>query len=336
MFNNLEVLRLLKSLGATHSLTQTADALDISVSKASRLLQEARASFHDPLFLRTGTALTPSGFFLSARPEIEAVLKSIDALTDRSPFDPSHLERTFRVATLDAALELLLMPTVELCRRAAPKLKIDVVPLAGSSVTDLQEGGIDFLMFGTSDVTIHGNLHSLPLLAAPYELICRRDHPVAVKWREAGELSLEDLLRFDYLGFETPFPFTYLEDDADWLDRLEFGAVMKFPYFSVQAHWVLTTDALASIPLPLARRLKEELHQRLEIVPLPEGVTRYRWEPTIFWHGRLHTDPAAQWFRGMVATAAKQVAHQYGLEREARTTSTVNIVEVQKGRWQLH
>ena len=107
--DDLKIIRLLLLLVTTQSLSESAHVMGISVSKASRLLSEARLAFKDPLCCRTGKSLVPTSFLESLVPDLKNIMTSVNSLEDRFGFAPEKIQRTLRISTMGAALTTLLL-----------------------------------------------------------------------------------------------------------------------------------------------------------------------------------------------------------------------------------
>ena len=77
---DLRILRLLVILQDTRSLARTAAALGLSVSQASRLLAQARATFGNELFTRHGPEMIPTPDLTAILPRLHDLFRSLSAL----------------------------------------------------------------------------------------------------------------------------------------------------------------------------------------------------------------------------------------------------------------
>ena len=331
-FSNIETLRLLRLLHQTNSLSQSAAAMNISVSKASRLLSEARLVFRDPLFVRSGITLTPTAFFQDIASDIGSVLENLDRLTRRAVFDPEDINRTYRLACLDCVFETIVMPAIQRCQAEAPNLKFEIQPLSQTTMSDLNAGLLQFFLFGSSNVVVSGNLHSLTLMSSPYDLLLRKDHPLAKGWLETGVLSESLLRKSTFLGFSAPFTFNY--DRQDILDQLEAESVIQLPYSAALVSMVVTRNAVTYIP----HIYGEDVCQRTpDLMTIPFGNrTKYRWQPTLFWHSRLNHDPAAQWIRSMMVLTASDLIKAHELPHVTLNHDAIqSAADILRGKWKI-
>ena len=111
---DLNLLIALNMLLEERNVTRAADRLGLTQSAASRMLGRLRASFDDPLFVRTSRGLTPTKRALDiAGPLRDYLFRLEKLLAEGEAFDPKSAGRRFRSAAMDYVQVALLSP----CRR---------------------------------------------------------------------------------------------------------------------------------------------------------------------------------------------------------------------------
>jgi DNA-binding transcriptional LysR family regulator len=113
----------------------------------SRILSRLRATFGDPLFVRTSRGLTPTARAL----EIAAPLRrNIDALEqillEGNGFEPARAKRRFRIAAVDYAQVALLAPLIRTLIAKAPQIDFELRQPTVESERDLEAGTLDLLI----------------------------------------------------------------------------------------------------------------------------------------------------------------------------------------------
>ena len=134
---DLRILRLVLILSNTQSLTKTAAAMKLSVSQASRLLADARAIFGTEIFSRHGPQMVPSPQLLELLPRLQNVFKALDSLLGgASTLNILESSEVIRIAAVDNTAMVFIMPFLKELHQRAPKLGIEIVPLAVSLLPD--------------------------------------------------------------------------------------------------------------------------------------------------------------------------------------------------------
>src|SRR5215831_1482734 len=96
---DLNLLIALNVLLDERNVTRAADRLGLTQSAASRVLGRLRATFDDPLFVRTSRGLTPTKRALDMVGPLQEYLSSLEKLlVEGVEFDPTAARRRFRIA----------------------------------------------------------------------------------------------------------------------------------------------------------------------------------------------------------------------------------------------
>ena len=106
---DLNLLIALNVLMEERNVTRAADRLDLTQSAASRMLGRLRATFDDPLFVRTSRGLTPTKRALDLAGPLQEYLAGLEKLLlERGDFDAATAQRRFRIAAIDYVQAVLL------------------------------------------------------------------------------------------------------------------------------------------------------------------------------------------------------------------------------------
>jgi LysR family transcriptional regulator, nod-box dependent transcriptional activator len=99
---DLNLLVVLHTLLAERSISKTAERLHLSQPATSAALNRLRKALNDPILVRDGLRMVPTPRAEQLSEPIQAILTAIEqTLAVRQPFDPSTINRTFKVATND-------------------------------------------------------------------------------------------------------------------------------------------------------------------------------------------------------------------------------------------
>ena len=124
---DLNLLIALNVLMEERNVTRAADRLDLTQSAASRMLGRLRATFDDPLFVRTSRGLTPTKRALDLAGPLREYLAGLEKLLlERGNFDPATAQRRFRIAAIDYVQATLLAPLVAKLQRQAPQIDFEI------------------------------------------------------------------------------------------------------------------------------------------------------------------------------------------------------------------
>ena len=304
--NNLSGLRLLETLCDLEQLAAAADHLGISISAASRQLNDLRAALNDPLFIRNGVGLVPTARMRAIRPKVQEILAGIQSLTGTDAFSPEKASGTFRILSYDNALRLYIFPILPVIREKAPHLTVSIGFLANT------EQMLDELRDGTADLAIlprppkRTDMRALDLPSQSYQLLMRRDHPLARP--DAPEISARTLKPFTQVipGLRTERP---------WRDLLADGVPsVVVPFFNTTPFLALETDFVVWMPTPAAA-LWMKLG-RFAVRDLPKAL-QCIFTPKLIWNNRPESDPLHQWVRSLIA--AVRPGKEEADEKLART-----------------
>ena len=290
---DLSLLPVLRDLLRTKSTTLTAKRLGITQSTVSHSLARLRAQFADPLLVRVGRSLSPTPFAETLTTRLEEALDRISGLFDaRASFAPAALHRAFAFASTDFC-ELVVLPTVvRRLAREAPGVDL-VCSAAGAEVErKLQEREVD-LAFGTAFRERSG-IVSKTVARDELVLVVRKGHPLRNALALGSYAGAGHVLVAPRGAAGGPI------DLALAARGLARRVVVRVSHFATAAALVSETDLVSAMPRSCARAMAKRLPIVVRAVPLPLPPFVF----SIAWNEQLSSDPAHQWFRGIVGQAA--------------------------------
>lgn len=150
-----------------------------------------------------------------------------------------------------------------------------------------ERGEIDLAFHITSPDA--DNFHQQPLFTEHYVLVGRKDHPRLKRWPTLVQFcTLEHVIVSpDSGGFSGPTDAALAELGM----KRRVG--LSVPHFLFVRSVLATTDLVAVQPFRLAKHWPE-----LRVVAPPIDVPGY--EMSMFWHERVHRDPAHRWLREFI------------------------------------
>ncbi|WP_312239888.1 LysR family transcriptional regulator [Pantoea sp.] len=288
---DLNLLKALDALLDERSVTRAADRLALTQPAVSGMLTRLRECFDDPLFTRTQRGIVPTLRALELAGPVKMILAEVNNLLLPKAFEPADAVMTFTIAATDYALSAVVVPFMAALRKAAPGIRVAVLPVDGERLySQLERGEVDIALI-TPETTLP-DLHARRLFDEDYVCLLRADHP------EAGPnpLSLEQFCSLDhalvsYLGGS----FSGVTDEALAKVGRSRRVTLSVNSFLVLPEILRVSDLIAVVP----RRLAMHAHGlKMAEPPLPiPGFTK-----TVAWHERTHRDAGYRWLRELLFT----------------------------------
>ncbi len=300
---DLRLLRFLRHLLNTGSVSKTALQMGISQPAASRVLARIRDLTGDPILVRTqsGYRLTDHALSLSG-PLDEAIIK-VGAVFSPSAFEPLTSTLCFRIASTDYGVASVLGPVMERLTEVGPALRVDVTPLVPRSFDDLENGSIDLMLYVATRLS--GDFLVQKLFDETYVVLFRQGHPLVLAAKGKSHLTQLDIA--PYRQIEVNYPGL----TAQRVDRVmrEGGdnpnAVLHQPYFTAFPCLIGASDAVAAVP----KRLGEQIAKLgpFETAPFrAEAGFPYH----LLRHERTRHNKAINWFVRQAVAVCREPASQ--------------------------
>ncbi|SAK45449.1 LysR family transcriptional regulator [Caballeronia glebae] len=289
---DLNLLLTLDVLLAEQNVTRAAERLHFSQPSVSVHLSKLRDIFGDPLLLPGPRGMRPTARAQSLREPLREALASLErAVLPEAPFDPATADNTWRIAATDYSESTVLLPALSGLRAAAPHTRIAVLELLPPRLAKQAENGeIDLAFHITSPETT--GFHQHLLFTESYVLVGRKDHPRLKRRPTLAQYCALDhvIVSPDGGGFFGP------TDQTLATLGMKRHVALSVPHFLFVRSVLATTDLVSMQPLRLAKHWPE-----LRIVAPPVDVPGY--EMSMYWHERVHRDPAHRWLREFIAQA---------------------------------
>jgi len=291
---DLNLLVVIEAIMLERNVTRAAVSLSMSQPAVSNALRRARDLTHDQLFLKTADGVRPTSRMLAIWPELHRSLAVIRASIAPAQFDPRSDPTSFRIAVTDSLAGEAVSDVALRLHSMSPYARVAFSFHTNSS-------SLEAIEHGTLDCAV-GMFPSLPrdihvqgLRTDHYVCVMQAEHPL----REA--MSLEQFVAASH-ALVTPSGMDLGVVDG-WLSlhgRTRTIAVVV-NHFVDALRIVAGSDLLTCVPSGFlnghGRALVTE--HRLVVRELPFETERLIYK--LVWHERLHTHPAHQWFRSLVA-----------------------------------
>ena len=307
---DFRVLRFLRILLQTGSVTRTAELLEISQPAASRILARIRDLIADPLLIRTQAGYQLTDHALSLQEPVLEAIHAVEAVFLPPRFDPAHSSRRFRIAGTDYAAACIVGPLVDRLAKIAPHVRVDVTPLVPGSFSTIQDGEIDFVFY--AGLKVKGDLIVKKLFTDSYVLLIREGHPLHELAAQKGFLEPPDITPYRQIEFSYPTVDRLRADTVMRATSNGDPAMLSVPFFTSMPFHVANSDAVAAAPSRLGAQLSS--FSGIVSVPFRSGA---EFPYYLLWHERGQFNPAIRWFVEEVEQTVTQQTTSFGRASEA-------------------
>ena len=286
----LNQLRLVEALARSGNLSDAAEQVGLTQSAASHALARLREELNDQIFIRTPRGMRPTPYGIRLARCISDALDSLYAAMDNSAeFIPRTSTRVFNVMMSDVSQMLYLPRLLTRLTTQAPNVSLKVHALPAKSPHLILESGEVDLAIGAFSRLITG-CRQKRLYRERYVCVVRQDHPRFLQGMTVDAFCSVEHAVVDSRG--------YVHEQLDrWLKQQKVlrKAKLSVPYFLALPLVIAQSDLMVIMASRVAQSYSEVIPLKVMTPPvkLPSYDTR------LFWHERVHGDPANQWLRGL-------------------------------------
>ncbi len=295
---DLNLLKALQALLNTRSITQTGERLGLSQPAASRIVSKLRVALQDPLLVRTakGYVLTPRA--LSLETVTRDALGMAQRIFESIKFDPRSADRTFRIASTDYGLMVVIFQLSVQLEKAGPKMRLSTQSWNEETLSALERGTLDIALY--ADGPLPPDFHYRDLYKESYAVLMRKGHPLTRHGAPKKKDLMNSLANYPHVVASYPLGRQYLADDVlSQMGGPAHHVSIETPYF-IAAPWLLKgTDRLMLLPRKAAEFLAKE--NSLDYIGLPADELGFSYR--VVWHERAHRDPSVSWLRQQILAA---------------------------------
>ena len=294
-------LRLFLAVLEEKSVTAAAERLGVTQSAVSHTLEKLRAIMQDPLFVKSGRGIVATAHAQALAERAQTLLDDMKAFTAGARFEPAGTTALFTVAANDFQRDLLLPGFFRGARRAAPGVRLRVIPSGAPSADLLRENRCDLVI--TPIPPTGADIIQKRLLRDRFA--CFYD-PRA----RAAPASLADYVaarhvavvfdNYDKLEFDKAL-------DAHGIRRADVVTVANFSGVPV---FLRGTDLLATVPSLLRTELMREFAIADYAFAGGDLADHTELRMYMVWHRRNHLDPAHCWLRATLEEVAQATVGQ--------------------------
>ncbi|WP_158590028.1 LysR family transcriptional regulator [Amnibacterium setariae] len=290
MDSDLRQLVALDALIELRSVTAAAALLNTSQPAMSRTLAAIRRTTGDAVLVREGARMVTTPYADSIRDEVrELVRRGQAVLTPVRTIEPERLTRSFVLRANDALATAVLPRISERFSALAPSATLRVVGEPTTSAEHVRgsedawlgevreaQPGTRHEQLGTTELVVVGSRSAIPAEGLDIDVFAARRHVVVSRrgrTRDRIDDTLEALGRQRRVHLTTPTVGMALS-----VLGADHSTICVMPAICVGL--ALGTQGLRAVPLPFETAAVAA---------------------TLSWAEHLHTDPAQQWFRSVVA-----------------------------------
>lgn len=295
---DLNLLRTFLAIYRERSLTRAAAALHASQPTLSHSLRRLRDHFGDPLFTRTRGGMRPTPLAIDLYAEISGPLSQVLASSeDRLRFDPDTSRRRFTIALTDLGEGGLLPRILSECRRRAPGIRIQVVPLDIDTVAgDILSRDIDAAITSSP---VRGPVTQDVLFEDRYGCLVPEDLE-----DDDGAIRVEDLRRLPEVRVA---PSSGHHAISDAVSALGAGILADVPHAEVYSFAslpkiVARCGYVAIVPIDAMNDIAGLDGTRMLDLPFPSPRTAVR----LISHPASAASPAHAWFLDTISASLRE------------------------------
>jgi LysR family nod box-dependent transcriptional activator len=276
---DLNLLRTLQALLETRSVSSAARRLHRSQPAVSAALSRLRDAIGDTLLVREGNRMVLSPRAERMLPRLRQLMTDLGQILEDYEFDPKRSERAFRIAATDDALEIIVGPTIERLRAAAPNAQFDLVSISEDVDRDLAAGRVDVVV---------GAYWWLRRLRHRVDLFT--DHWVGIS-SSRNHYSLSEYTDAEHVLVAPHGRKPGVVDVELQRRRLVRRVTVTVPDFASAARLIASSSMIATIPGRIAAHYADHYPLRAFEPPLSLPILRMG----LGTNARAFADPATSW-----------------------------------------
>lgn len=273
------------------TVTRAASKLSLTQPAVSNALGRLRDAFDDPLFVRTGTGVSPTQRAVALWEPIGESLSQIRGALDEQTFSASSVQMSFSLSMSDYVAGIVMPRLIGAFSGIAPGVQLNTMPnILRDAPALLEDNRVDCLIsVYVNETLLPAHIRSRSLWSVEYACVMRRDHPLA----GADTLTVRRFLGARHVDVSLAGKTQPSYDSFLASRGLKRNLVATVNHYAVACEMVRTTDLIAVLPRDLCERTGTGAGLISVPVPLeaPERII------SLFWHQRNDTVLAHRWLR---------------------------------------
>ena len=297
---DLNLLRYLRCLVEEASVSRAAERMGVTQPAMSASLRRLRATFADPILVRSGRSMTPTPRAVEMVAVVAPLLDTANALqAGNAPFAPATSRRSFTLMGSDY-IEFAFLP--KLCSRIeqlAPGITLVQRPANPREASGWMQSGLVDLGIGILEAP-SPTLRTRAFMSEDLVCVVRKGHAATRGgFTAAAYAALSHVVvapgGAGYLG--RPI------DEALHALGLSRRIALMLPSYLAVPYIIASTHYIATVPRHAAQTYA--VRHQLQIIEPPVRLPAFRL--AMFWHERVATDPGNRWLRRQLLEVAGEL-----------------------------
>ena len=296
---DLNLLVVLEAIVTEGGVSRAAQRLNLTQPAVSHALARLRELFDDPLFVREGRNLAPTSLTKGLIEPLRQSLQALGTLIEKGEsFDPAKSETSFTVSMRDPMEVLILPRLMKRLVREAPEIDLRTVQMRRRGVENgLADGTLD----AAFDVALplSERIHRQRISADRFVVAARKGHP-----RVRPGFTLATYLAEKHVMVTSRRRGPGAEDIELGQHGQRRHVALRCRNYLAAIQVVAGSDLVLTMTARYASLLGAASGVRVLAMPLKMPTL----DLFLYWHDRVHNDPANRWLRLQLVEALGKTA----------------------------
>lgn len=293
---DLNLLVVLAAIADEGGVSRAAEKLNLTQPAVSHALARLRQTMGDPLFVRDGRKLAPTALTRRLIEPLRRSLQNLEALIDKGAgFDPGRSEAAFTLAMRDPFEVLILPPLMHRLARQAPHVDLRCVQVRRRSLeAGLADGTLDVAF--DVPLPLSEQVHRQKVGSDRFMVVARKAHP-----RIRPGFTLATYLQQQHVMVTSRRRGPGAEDIELGQQSLRRHVRLRCRNYLAAFRVISQTDLVLTMPERYAALLAGNMALRVLKMPVKMPTL----DLYLYWHDRVHDDPANRWLRQQLLEAVR-------------------------------
>lgn len=297
---DLNLLVVLDTLLSERSVSKAARRLNLSQPAVSAALNRLRAALNDPILVREGMKMVPTPQAERLAISVREILVNIEAaLTYPVAFDPTVVQRKFRIAAKDYSAFLLIPELMRRVSAIAPNIDIEIWDTGQHIEQRLKNGDVDIAI--TDAWELRSCKRTEVLFRETFTCLARQQHP-----RIHDQLTLAQYTQEQHALISVRGVVTGNVDVALKKEGLTRQVRLTLPHILSAPAVIASTDLIITMATRIANRVANEYPLKTFAPP----IELKGFDIAMAWHSRFDNDAALQWLQNNIRQTAESICRQ--------------------------
>ncbi|MFK7878788.1 LysR family transcriptional regulator [Roseobacter sp.] len=290
-----KLLKTFLAVFQAQSVTRAAQDLGSSQSAVSHSLDRLRQYIGDPLFVKKGRGIMPTGVALSIAPKVSRIISDIEGLTLHTEYQAEQDEASFTIATNVTELLPILVPIKKAIRGISREVSMRFIELGA------RKNAQRTLNEGLADVAITASIGGYPLELSSEQFYSDDIYCFYDASQRTAPLTIEDYCTSRHAALDFGGHTKSIVDAAlDTSGRKRKVYVATSNSFAL-ANFAAGTDLVATLP----KRLQSSAFKGFSSHPPPLTLPMVTYD--LVWHRRATDSSRHIWLRNIMKKTVSEL-----------------------------